>query len=268
MDSHPRFKIFNDYNKKEYPFIIFKKDEKLRSHTVKHVLHWYEWNTGWKRLMKDVSPQKSENHDIFKVYDTLKGIGCPYVSEKVDPESLVKMIREQSYKGGYPAESEDDRHPPCGGCRLYRQCSSTGIVEVQELYVSFVQKGIEKSLQTPRYAQFIPYNKNDGEKRLTGLIVGPVIIRTAFVSDLQYSYYNVMTAFVPVQYRRWVDVIMSETEKIKDDARTSPVDWHIEDTWSINSPASNDTKNEPTGKKGKSVYNKRSKTNWKTWLDF
>lgn len=248
MANHLRCRQIKAYNDNNISFIIFYSNYKLRSHTVKHVLDTFEWERGWKKMYQEIF---SQYKNISKMQDKMREIACPLVIKKTSPE-------------------DDSQSIECRSCALYKtQCFQSGITEVEEQYVAMVQRGLEISLQEPRHAKFM--SSLTSEKRLHGIISGPMIMRTSLFSGYD-SLYNIETAFIchnTGKELKMGDAINCESSHIQNESASSP-DWHTESTWKI-APYTDKSlveKNEPAGKNyRKYKYDKHSKTDWKKWVD-
>jgi hypothetical protein len=127
--NHPRFREYAldqcsapEFRNEPLRLVLFKKEEKLRSHAVKHVTNSYQ-NFG-------------DQSKIQETIQKLEALGCPFFSE-FRPDS-----------------------PTCGSCRLFAPCGEI-VPEIVDIYLNAVESTIEEARTLPRYVLFNSMDSNN-----------------------------------------------------------------------------------------------------------
>ena len=179
--------------------ILFYKDEKLKSHAVKHLTNMGESETTWKGLSSD------ERAVITRTIGQLQDLGCPHF---LIPTTV----------------------PPCeygvSSCRHYPRCAEV-TAELEEIYLRAVSQVIFESVQKPRWASF--FSDRDGNASLVFMPDRPVVAKASLLEE---NVYNLLTCYGAVgqSFQEMRDLQM---EMIRNEARGRSINLHDENTWGL-----------------------------------
>ena len=213
--------------------VLFHRDEKLRSHAVKHFTNTSEMEEIWKKVFSlNISV-------VLKSISDLQDIGCPYFSRGFSSPPCIK-------KGGIK-------------CSLFEKCSEF-TSDIENEYLCAIDKILKEGVNIPRYA-FFSSTYTDPHDRLC-LIPNTKIVLKA--SLLKNNIYNLSTCYgkTGIKYK---EMLYRETKKITDEAFSKNISWYSEKNWGLTS--SSDKKHKKRKNRVKNPYKRCSGGGWQQYLD-
>ncbi|RLC03189.1 MAG: hypothetical protein DRI57_29365 [Deltaproteobacteria bacterium] len=199
--------------------ILFKKDQLLRSHAVKHFT-----NTGEEKSWKGVMPFGS--HLIIQLISDLENIECPFMER----------------------DWHDD--PPCSNCRRFTRCSEI-MNEAEKAYLDIVEKILEEGASMPRYACF--FSDEIREYVFCTVPDRKIVAKAALDGDI----YNLMTCHSPLGFKSVKEICEKQMEKILSEARSKNIVWCNLMNWKARTEHADSAKKKR--KKGKQSKKRSSK---------
>lgn len=101
--------------------VFFHRDDKLRSHALKHLGNQMEFEV----LRKYCALNSAE---LLSTIDSVRELGCPWFTEGRDS-------------------------PPCAACRLYSRCTDVAHV-LEQAYLGLLEQAVNSGARLPRFARF------------------------------------------------------------------------------------------------------------------
>jgi hypothetical protein len=186
--------------------IFFNKDEKLRSHAVKHLTNLSEAQTTWESLSGD------QEQVVARTIKDLQVLGCPHIALK----TLIPPCDRGDYR-----------------CKLYELCTPT-VKELEEIYLAAVRAFVEDAAKAPRCAEY--FSDRDGEYALTLMPERPVAIKATL---LDKQAYNLVTCYggVDMSFAQMRD---AQLAMIRNEARKKNITLHEEIAWGLGEGQSTD----------------------------
>jgi len=229
--------------KETIDIILFYKDEKLKSHAVKHLTNLGELETTWKSLSAE------DRGVITRTIGRLQDLGCPHF---LVPTSV----------------------PPCeygvSSCRHYPRCAGV-TADLEEIYLEAVSGVILEAAKIPRWANF--FSDRDGNPSLAFMPDRPVIAKASL---LEGSIYNILTCYGSVG-QGFQEMRDTQVEMIKNEARGRNISFHDENTWGLLDEDPTDVDNEESVEMDAASKNQKRKSkagrfrgggaHWRRFLD-
>lgn len=226
-----------------FELILFYKDEKLKSHAVKHLTNLGESETAWKSLSFE------ERAIVTDTIRRLQDLGCPHFSV---PTSV----------------------PPCeygvSSCRFYPRCGEI-TAELEQVYLRAVTEVITQSIERPRWASF--FSDRDGNPSLVFMGDRPVVAKASLMED---NVYNIITCYSSVG-QGFQEMRDLQLEMIKNEARGHTIIYHDEAAWGLAGDETDEDieqengENDPVGKshkrKNKSGRYRGGGAHWRRFLN-
>ncbi len=205
--NHPRYREFSlaglpgHADQGKLKIILFKRDEKLRSHALKHFANLAE---------SEPSSLAMGGADLAMVIDCiarLKKLECPY------------------YVLG-------TQFPPCergrGQCRHFYPCGEI-TSDLEDAYLNVVAELIEKGGEVPRYAYF--FSDRESNDIFCTMPDRPVVIKAFKLPD---GVFNLVTCYsgpdIPFMELRDLEV-----EKMRNEARSRNISLYSSFKWGFDS---------------------------------
>jgi hypothetical protein len=224
--------------------IFFNKDEKLRSHAVKHLTNLAEAQTTWKSLSND------QEKVVARTIKDLQVLGCPHIALK----TLIPPCDRGDYR-----------------CKLYDLCTPK-VKELEEIYLAAVRGFVEDAAQAPRLAEY--FSDRDGEYAITLMPERPVVIKAAL---LDKQAYNLVTCYggVDISFAQMRD---AQLAMIRNEARKKNITLHEEAAWGIEQGPADDfagqahagekaTENQKAKDKTRRARFRGGAQSWRRYLD-
>ncbi|MFP4474336.1 MAG: hypothetical protein ACLFOY_02185 [Desulfatibacillaceae bacterium] len=214
--------------------VLFWKDEKLRSHAVKHVTNFSE--------TANAGAQTSLNEsEITICVSRLQELGCPY---------FVEHAFEPPCEG------------PAGRCGLYESCTPH-VRDLEQAYLDMVSDALREGGAAPRYAMF--YSDWDENDMFCLMPDRPMVVKAAM---LEGGDYNLMTCYADAGLS-FSEMRNMQLEKIRNEARRRNLNLCSREGWGVVSEdqdarASRDDNGKM--KKRLKPY-KRESGGWRRYLD-
>jgi len=190
----------NDYCPKGEQVILFKKDAKLREHTVKHLIS----KEGRARIIRSSITEK----DIQQIRKMLKDIGCPY------------------YVSNY-------ENPPCfnhqKNCPRDNCLKIDYINKLEDIYKGIVHGDLTECAGLPRYACYYEKNEKKTGWMLSALSSKMLIIHSSWMKE--YKKYNVTSCYSRKQWQSFVEFRDKQVEKIINNAKEDSIIFCNRKNW-------------------------------------
>ncbi len=226
-----------------FELVLFYKDEKLRSHAVKHLTNLRESETTWKILSPD------ERGIVTGAILKLQELGCPYFSAAASV-------------------------PPCeygvSSCRLYPACSRiTG--DLEAVYLRALTGFVMESVKVPRYARF--FSDRDGNTALAFMPNRPVVVKASLMEE---NIYNILTCYGAVGMS-FAEMRDQQVEMIRNEARGRTITLCDERTWGVEAQSEDEPREGGTGERDAAAKSAKRKSkagrfrgggaHWRRFLD-
>ncbi len=101
--------------------VFFDRDDKLRSHALKHLGNQLEFEVLRKYCVQSSS-------ELLAAIGSIRELGCPFFTQGRDS-------------------------PPCAACRLYARCSDAAHV-LEQAYLGLLEMVVDAGAKLPRFARF------------------------------------------------------------------------------------------------------------------
>ncbi|MDI6797551.1 MAG: hypothetical protein QMD09_11425 [Desulfatibacillaceae bacterium] len=224
--------------------IFFNKDEKLRSHAVKHLTNLAEAQTTWKSLSSD------QEKVVARTIKDLQVLGCPHIALK----TLIPPCDRGDYR-----------------CKLYDLCTPK-VKELEEIYLAAVRGFVEDAAKAPRLAEY--FSDRDLDYSITLMPERPVAIKATLLDNQAY---NLVTCYGGVDMS-FVQMRDAQLAMIRNEARKKNITLHEEAAWGIGQgPADDFQKQAPAGESAAGEQTGKTKTrrarfrggaqSWRRYLD-
>lgn len=234
---------YRDQTEEKIEIILFYKDEKLKSHAVKHLTNLGELETTWKSLSAE------DRGVITRTIGRLQDLGCPHF---LVPTAV----------------------PPCeygvSSCRHYPRCAGV-TADLEEIYIRAVSGVILEGVKIPRWASF--FSDRDGNPSLVFMPDRAVIAKASL---LEGRTYNILTCYGSAG-QGFQEMRETQVEMIRNEARGRNITFHDENTWGIKDEDPNDGDNQETAEmeavsKGQKRKSKAGRfrgggAHWRRFLD-
>ena len=181
--------------------IVFKKDEKLRHHAVKHLANTLEMDA-YKNTVISLP-----HHRITQQVDNLRDMGCPICSAESIVSANVCTRRV---------------------CSCFEACGEV-IASLTEEYVQVVEKALETACLLPQYACF--FSSGNDARVFYGMPERNMVVKAVLHDNL----YNVATCYSKSGFSfgemrdRQVAKIGEEARSKKDIQWCNPMNWGFRD---------------------------------------
>ena len=251
--SHPRYREIpladpsgEDKDKSRLKIILFKRDEKLRSHALKHFANLAE-----SGAVRDGNVELDQSL-VVKCIAGLKELGCPY------------------YVLG-------TQFPLCergrGQCRLFNPCSKI-VEKLENAYLEVVARFIRDGGEVPRYAYF--FSDREGNQVFCTMPDRPVVLKAFALAD---GTYNLVTCYSgpDISFQELRDL---EIEKMRNEARSRNISLYSDEEWGFetlgNTLGREDSRkmeeqewdeSGKTARKHKQRYYRSGAGSWRRYLD-
>ncbi|MBU2490738.1 MAG: hypothetical protein KKA60_15225 [Proteobacteria bacterium] len=179
--------------------VLFRKQEKLRSHAVKHFTNLTETDTTWKALGGEVHTM------VTQAIRELQDLGCPYFSQGLAT-------------------------PPCQGstsrCRLFLSCGRI-VAKMEDKYLELVENFLKESGQAPRYSYF--FSDHEAAEIFCAMPDRPVVVKAVAWRE---GIYNLSTCYAGsgVSFTEMRDI---QLDKIKNEARSRNIQLCSDVAWGV-----------------------------------
>jgi hypothetical protein len=214
-----------------FDIVLFKKKEKLRSHTYKHFFDEKEFLNVWRRF----TGKTLENISQARSY--LEQISCP-----------------ASYNTSMACENN---------CPVFAQCTYI-LDEFEKEYITCIQQVIHDSAETPLFSTYESSRVN-GQQALSFLSRHTVVAK---VVEINTGVFNLATCYASNRenesYPEFRDKII---KRIRSEAARSNITWFSKNSWGL---VKRDIKIDPKKKSGKkkiAPYKRGGSGNYKQYLD-
>jgi len=206
--------------------ILFKQEEKLRNHAIKHLGNPREFRDAWKNVVS------VDWLEVSKYTGILEDMGCPFY--KIDFSIL-----------------------PCWKCKSknrWNKCSEV-VSGLEEEYVKAVEAVIEEGGNIPRYACF--YNQADNKPNLWILPNRKIIAKAVH----EGNNYNLKTCYSPKRGGSFEETRDYERRKLCYEVNQGSITWCQYDTWGISFSSVHypDRRRQKDLKKYEPIENKKQK---------